>query len=317
MATNLKAIQDQVIVVSSTTSPLGLQVANLAIDIGARVVVAAPTEELLQRFSSGMNGRGMAVYVQADATNEADVNRIARTATRTFGGFDTWINIAGAPLSGGSLEVSVAELKILADLSFWSIVLGSRTAAIHFLNAKQAGVIINVHNIFPDPATVNIPMYFASRQAVRGWTDGFRMELEKMTDQISVSLIQPGRVGLLRSPAPNHDKHPSDTAVARAILYCATHLKKEIYIGPESKLASLLHEFGPMFTRMMEPGAEPGTVTSPDAGATRPGHEYVRRPDATYPPPSGFASKYPLISTIVFAGIGAGLWMFTRKKKPS
>ena len=67
MSTSLKPLQEQVIVVSSTTSPLGLKVANLAIDIGARVVVAAPTEEMLQQFSSGMKGKGMAVYVRADA----------------------------------------------------------------------------------------------------------------------------------------------------------------------------------------------------------------------------------------------------------
>jgi NADP-dependent 3-hydroxy acid dehydrogenase YdfG len=316
MATYLKPLQDQVIVVSSTTTSLGQQVANLAIDIGARVVVVAPNEEMLQQISSGMKGKGMAVYVHADAKNEDDVNRIARTATRTFGGIDTWINITGTPLSGSSLGISVADLKILTDNSFWAIVLGSRTAAMHFLNEKQAGVIINVHNIFPDPSTVNLPMYFASRQAVRGWTDGFRMELEKMTDLISVSLIQPGRAGLLRSPAHNYDKHPGDAEVARAILFCATHFKKEIYIGSESKLSSLLHDFSPMLTRMMEPGAEPGPVTVPDAGNNRPGNEFVRRPDATNTPVGGFATKYPLISTIVFAGIGAGLWMFSRKKKP-
>lgn len=317
MTTYLKPLKDQVIVVSSTTSRLSQHVANLAIEIGARVVVAAPTEETLHQLSSGIKGNGMAVFVEADVKNEDDVNRIARTATRTFGGFDTWINISGTPLTGSSLEVSATDLKASADDTFWAIVLGSRTAAIHFLNEKQAGVIINVHNISPDPGTLNFPMYLASKQAVRGWTDGFRVELEKMTDLISVSLIQPGRTGALRSPASSYDKPLNESEVARAILFCATHFKKEVYISSESKLSSLLHEFRPMLTRMMEPGAEPESATSPDAGRTRPANVIARRPDAPEVPPSGFATKYPLISTIVFAGIGAGLWMFSRKKKPS
>ena len=138
------------------------------------------------------------------------------------------------------------------------------------------------------------------------------MELAKTSDHISVSLIQPGRQGMKETV--DKGAYPKDQEIAKAILYCATHQKKEIYIGSQSKLSNLLNGFGPLITRMMD-GTPDNTARKSGELRSTPGEGLSRTPDPIVQDGARKTSKYPFFSTIVFAGIGAGLWLFSRKKK--
>ena len=67
---------------------------------GARLVLAARSEDALRRLTDEIKGGGQAVYVAADVSKQDDVRRIAQEAQDAFGGFDTWVNNAGMFIYG-------------------------------------------------------------------------------------------------------------------------------------------------------------------------------------------------------------------------
>src|SRR3978361_1433675 len=97
-----KPLCEQVIVITGASSGIGLTTARMAAERGARVVLAARRGEVLARIVAEIEGeRGpRAVHVVADVGRREDVQAIADKAIATFGGFDTWVNVAGLTVSG-------------------------------------------------------------------------------------------------------------------------------------------------------------------------------------------------------------------------
>lgn len=77
----LKALHDQVMVITGASSGIGLVTARRAAERGAKLVLAARNEQALQTLAAELQRGGTdAVYVVADVGKEADVERIAQRA---------------------------------------------------------------------------------------------------------------------------------------------------------------------------------------------------------------------------------------------
>src|SRR5881227_1411901 len=97
MKFQLRKLEDQVIVITGASSGIGLVTARMAAGRGARLVLAARSAEELRQLADEIRASGgQAVAVPADVSREDDVRRLAQTARQQFGGFDTWVNNAGA-----------------------------------------------------------------------------------------------------------------------------------------------------------------------------------------------------------------------------
>src|SRR4051812_46839743 len=108
MGVQLKKLNEQVIVITGASSGIGLVTARMAAHRGARLVVAARNEEALRELVDEIKASGgEATFVDADVTQEEEVERIARAAVERFGGFDTWVNNAGVSIYGRVLDVSM------------------------------------------------------------------------------------------------------------------------------------------------------------------------------------------------------------------
>ena len=77
----LKPLNEQVIVITGASSGIGLVTARMAAKRGARLMVAARSEESLQRLVDEIKAQGgEAVYVAADISRSEDVERIAQAS---------------------------------------------------------------------------------------------------------------------------------------------------------------------------------------------------------------------------------------------
>src|SRR4051812_22209343 len=93
MNLQLKNLSAQVVVITGASSGIGLVTARMAARRGARLVLAARSEEALRQLAEEINSSGgEATYVVADVGSEEDVRRIGEKANERFGGFDTWVN---------------------------------------------------------------------------------------------------------------------------------------------------------------------------------------------------------------------------------
>lgn len=253
MLRRLKPISEQVVVITGASSGIGLATARMAARYGARVVLASRSEEVLTQLQEEIRQQGgEAVYVDADVSQEGDVERISAVAEREFGGFDTWVNNAGVTIYGKLDEVPIEDYRKLFDTNFWGVVYGSFTALRHL--RTRGGAIINVGSVASDNAIPLQGMYSATKSAVKAFTDALRMESEAEGLPISVTLIKPG---VINTPYAQHAKSyfediPTNPkpmyapeVVAQAILRCAENQKAEVVIGGFGKLMSLAGRYAP------------------------------------------------------------------------
>lgn len=93
MKLKLKPLETQIVVVTGATSGIGLVTARMAARRGARLVLAARSEDALGELAEEINGAGgQAVYVVANVADEAHVRGIGTKAVERFGGLDTWVS---------------------------------------------------------------------------------------------------------------------------------------------------------------------------------------------------------------------------------
>ncbi|SNR57162.1 SDR family oxidoreductase [Hymenobacter mucosus] len=243
MAVKLKKLKDQTIVITGASSGIGLVTARMAAKAGAKLVLAARSEDALRQLTNEIKqAGGQATYVVADVSKPEEVKRLAAEATSAFGGFDTWINNAGVSIYGKIEEVPLEDMRQLFEVNFWGLVNGSLEAVKHLKG--KGGAIINVGSILSDITAILQTIYSASKHAVKGFTDGLRMELEMDEAPISVTLIQPAAID---TPYPIHAKNFMEReakhappayapeTVARAILHCAATSERDVVVGGGGK----------------------------------------------------------------------------------
>ncbi|MDT5062636.1 MAG: hypothetical protein QOH63_3095 [Acidobacteriota bacterium] len=261
MGVQLKKLNEQTIVITGASSGIGLVTARMAARQGARLVLAARSEDALRKLTGEIKAEGgEAVYTVADVSREEDVRRIADAALQHFGGFDTWVNNAGVSIYGRVLDVSMEDHRQLFETNYWGLVHGSRVAAEHL--RLSGGAIVNVGSSLSDRSIPLQGTYCASKHAVKGYTDALRMELEEENAPISVTLIKPSAID---TPYKDHAKNylpvePENPppvyapeTVAEAILRSATHPERDVFVGVGGKAMSVGGKYAPRLTdKVME-----------------------------------------------------------------
>lgn len=257
MKNRMKKIADQVIVITGASSGIGLVTARHAAKLGASVVLVSRNETALKGITEELQSQGAkATYVVADVASAEDIARVAQTARKECGGFDTWINNAGVSIFGRLENVSLADHRRLFETNFWGVVNGSLEAVKHFKAHQHdfTGTIINLGSEVSDVPVPLQGMYSASKHAVKGFTHSLRLELEEEQSNISVTLIKPAAVDTLfidhaksyltvepNLPPPIY----APETVADAILNAAQTPRRDVYVGAAAKLFAVGSHYMP------------------------------------------------------------------------
>lgn len=254
MSVQLKPLRDQVMLITGASSGIGLTTARMAAQQGAKVVMVARNEGALAQASNEINAAGGdSIYAVADVADIGQLTQAAEAAVQKYGRIDTWVNNAGASIFGHIEDVDLNDDRRLFETNFWGVVHGSRLAAQYL---SDGGALINVGSIVSDRAIPLQGMYSASKHAVMGFTDAFRMEIEEAKLPISVTLIKPASID---TPFAQHARTYlgveatlpppvyAPELVADQILHAATHPVRELYVGGGGKLLATLGQFFPAF----------------------------------------------------------------------
>lgn len=253
MTVKLKPVPEQTIVITGASSGIGLTTARMAAKRGAKLVLAARSTDALETLADEINASGSeALAVTVDVSREEDVRRIAEQAIERFGGFDTWINNAGVSIYGKLADVPVDDMRRQFDTNVWGLVYGTLEAAKHL--RQHGGALINLGSTLSDRTIPLQGSYCASKHAVKAFTDALRMELEADGAPVSVTLIKPAAID---TPYSEHGKNYLASApqnpppvyapetVARAILHCAEHPERDVFVGAGAKAFSALGYYAP------------------------------------------------------------------------
>jgi len=250
----LKPLAEQVIVITGASSGIGLATAKLAAKRGAKVVLAARSEDATGAIVEELNrDGGAAVFVACDVSKREQVEELARAATEHFGRIDTWVNNAGVSIYGRLDEVSEADSRRLFDTNFWGVYYGSLTA-LRYLK-ENGGAIINLGSEVSEAIIPLQGMYSASKHAVKGFTDALRVEIQTVDKSpVSITLIQPTATD---TPFPQHARNYMDQEpklptpldqpedVAEAILNAAVKPTRSKKVGALSKVNTITAKLMP------------------------------------------------------------------------
>lgn len=334
MKVKLKKLKNQVIVITGASSGIGLATARMAAKRGAKLVLAARSENALRRLTNEIRqGGGHAAYIVADVSRRADVQAIARKAINEFGGFDTWINNAGIGMYGKLEDVSVEDMRKLYETNFWGLVYGSLEAVKHL--KRKGGALINVGSTVSERALPLQGIYSSSKHAVKGFTDALRMELEYDGAPISVSLVKPGAIDTpFTTNAKNYlEREPhhvppvyAPEVVAEAILYCAEHQERDVFAGGGGKGIAAFGHFAPRLAdKFMESAVIKGTKSNRPPQPRQ--HNGLDHPTEDLTERGNYeghvaktslytkASLHPLATAALVAGAGVGIAALLRNSQ--
>ena len=236
----LKSLERQVVVITGATSGIGLATARLLASRGAATFLVARNEEALVALTEELvTGHHRAAYAVADVADQAALLVASAKAVETFGGYDSWINNAGALIFDAFVDTPIEDQRRLFDVNYWGVVHGTSIAAAHL--RTRGGAIVTVGSVLGEMAIPFQGTYCASKFAVKGFTEAYRRELEAARDPISLTLVKQGGINTValehacnclgsvgtRLPPPTYDP----ILVARAIAHACEHSTRDITVG--------------------------------------------------------------------------------------
>jgi NAD(P)-dependent dehydrogenase (short-subunit alcohol dehydrogenase family) len=214
-------LDGKVAIITGGTSGIGERTAELFVEEGARVVFTGRRKQQGEAIAQRLGAN--ASFVPADATEEADWERVIRHVLDRHGRLDALFNNAGGPAPTGGIEsVPVDGFDRAVALLVRSVMLGMKHAA-PIMKRQRAGAIINNGSIAAHLAGYSSSMiYGAAKAAVVHLTRCVAMELGE--SGVRVNSVSPGAIatGILAKALGMEDATKADALADKIKVAYAT-----------------------------------------------------------------------------------------------
>ena len=183
--------KDKVVLVTGGSSGLGCVIADAFGGAGAKLVIAGLEGDAVQKAVAEMQAAGRdALGIQADNTQQPDVDRLVARALRQYGKLDVLVNNAGRSMRGKVLDTTPEQFRDLMELNLIALVRVTRAAAPHLLAVR--GHVVNIGSLAAKSASRWVGAYPATKHAVAAYSQQLRLELGPQG--LHVLLVCPGPI---------------------------------------------------------------------------------------------------------------------------
>jgi len=181
----------KVAIVTGGNGGIGLGLARGLAAAGARVVVAGRNRDKSTAAAAELQklGRGGALAIEVDVTEQRSVEALVRSAVERCGGLHILVNNAGINIRKPPHEVTLEEWRRVIDTNLTSAYLCSHAAYPH-LKGAGGGKVINIGSMLSIFGAGFAPAYAASKGGIVQFTRACASAWAK--DNIQVNAILPG-----------------------------------------------------------------------------------------------------------------------------
>ena len=250
--------KDNVVVITGASAGIGLEVALLLADQGAKLVMAARNADLLEKAAAECRSRGASVVsVPTDVSDRAQCQALIDKAVSAFGRIDTLINNAGISMHARFDELSDIEaVERITAINYFGAVYCTWFALPHL--KKTRGRLVAVSSITGKNGVPTRSIYSGTKHAMAGFFDSLRIELK--SDGVSVTVLYPGFVDTdiaQRALGPHGKPLGTRPVVKNAIMTAkecavvtvdaAARRKREVIMQSKARIALLIKAVWPGF----------------------------------------------------------------------
>jgi NAD(P)-dependent dehydrogenase (short-subunit alcohol dehydrogenase family) len=243
-----------VVVITGASAGVGRATVRAFASRGADVGLLARDAGGLEAAAKEVEAFGrQAVAVPTDVADPEEVEAAAAQIEERLGPIDVWVNNAMTSVFAPFTEIEPEEFRRVTEVTYLGLVFGTRSALRRML-PRDRGTIVQVGSAL---AYRGIPLqsaYCGGKHAIEGFTESVRAELFHEKSKVRLTMVQMPALNtpqfqwvlsrLPRSPQPVPPIYQPEVA-ARAIVWAATHRRRQLWIGATTVATILANDVVP------------------------------------------------------------------------
>lgn len=229
-----------VAIVTGASAGVGRATARAFAARGYAVALLARGAEGLEAARREVEAAGsQAIAVPTDVADPGQVEAAAAAAERELGPIDVWVNNAMVSVFSPVMQMTEDEFRRVTEVTYLGAVYGT-VAALRRMGPRNRGTIVQVGSALAYRAIPLQSAYCAAKHALAGFTESLRTELLHDGSAVHLTMVQlPAlntthfewvRSRMPRRPQPVPPIFQPEVA-ADAIVWAATHRRRELYVG--------------------------------------------------------------------------------------
>ena len=248
-------LEDKVVWITGASSGIGAACAEAFCAAGAKVIISARREELLQAVRERCSAPDRVTVCPMDVTDHARHDALVESLSSSVGPIDVLINNAGVSQRARAEDTTLEVDRQIMELNYFAVVSLTK-AVLPGMVARNGGHVVVVSSVAGYVGTKRRTAYAATKHAVRGYFDSLRAEVA--AHGVGVTIVCPGYVqteisssamlgdgGQSGSTDANIARGIPASRAAHAILRGVTRGKNEVYVGGKEIVAIYLKRFFP------------------------------------------------------------------------
>lgn len=219
-------LKDKVIIIAGYGPGLGHDMAVVAAQEGAKVVLGARNEANLEKATKQIqDSGGEAIYKRTDISQNDDCLSLADLAVHTYGGIDSLINNAMAGNADMIEDVSMDAWRQVFDVNVFGTMQMAQ-ACIEPMKKRGEGYIVNVSSMAHRKPLPPLAAYSASKSGMEGATRYLAKELGKYGIRANTA-----RMGYIGGPTVDQTIQAWAAAEGKSEAEVEQRIANEISIG--------------------------------------------------------------------------------------
>lgn len=203
---NMFSLEGKVALITGGTHGIGMALAKGMASVGAKIIVNDIMPDKLEeaKVNYAKDGINVTTYL-CNVTDEKAVNDMIADIEKKFGGVDILVNNAGMIKRVPSMDLSLADWKMVIDLDLTAPFIMAKAVA-KGMKERGGGKIINICSMMSELGRDTVASYAAAKGGLKMLTRNLATEWARYN--IHVNGIGPGYIETSQNIAIRENGHP-------------------------------------------------------------------------------------------------------------